>query len=228
MAITTPAELLAQSRVQLDDNVEPYLWSDDELYLYINESQNEFAYFTRCFPDSTNFTDIDIEASNPLVDVDQKIFHIRRATIRGTRKILKVMTLDDFSENYLKHDYLYTSVGYWEDVTGEPSVLILDADIDQGRLYPIPTEADVIDFSVYRYPLEDIIDENSSFEINPRFYYGLIYGVKYLAYSKQDYETFNQDEATKNMVLWNEFLNTSESQIKRKIRKPNAIRYGGL
>ena len=39
----TPAELLNLFRIEVDDQVEPYLWSDFEFYTYLNEAQNTFA-----------------------------------------------------------------------------------------------------------------------------------------------------------------------------------------
>lgn len=227
MAITVPSDFLALVRRELADTVEPYLWSDADLYQYMNEAEAEFARDTKCILDSETYTDIPYTLNSGWINYDPEIIDIKRA-VSGSGHVLQVMTEEEFSDLMYVDDYGQRSKGRWEDETGTPSHLLLNLSTDEIRMYPIPTVADTLDMYVWREPLNILDGDSVGFEIPKRFIYMLMYKMKAMAYSKQDFETFDGDKRTDNLLLWNDAKDQAQSRIKRRQRKPRSIKYGGI
>lgn len=228
MLIKTPAQLLALARRELSDAVEPYLWSDNDLYFYMDEAQREFARRTKIITDATNFTDLVVSASDPWIELDPIIIDVKRAVLTTSKRVLEIETLEEFQHGYYVDDYGLRKKGYWEDDTGVPTHALLNVEMDMIRLYPTPTDSDELDLTVWREPTCDIEDSTSSFQIPTRYIYKLLYKIKELAYSKQDYETFDGDKREANLALWENAVMEVQSDNKKRTRRPRGVVYGGI
>jgi len=229
MLIKKPSDLLALARRELSDTVEPYLWSDNDLYYYMDEAQREFARKTRCITDATHFTEIAVNEDDPWLDFDPAIIDIKRATLSTADQVLEIQTIEEFQNSYYDDDYgIIRKKGYWEEQTGTPTHIILNMETDMMRLYPIPSADDELDMVVWREPIYDIESSSSNFEIPQKYNYKLIYKIKELAYGKQDYETFDGDRREVNLALWENAVLEARSDVKKRTRRPRGVRYGGI
>ena len=107
MLVDTPSELLALARREMADTVAPYLWSDNDLYYYMDLAQREFARKTNCIRDGVTFTNMAVESGDPLVPYDDSIIDISRASLDTANRVLTVCTIDDLSRSYMRDDYGY-------------------------------------------------------------------------------------------------------------------------
>ena len=228
MLVDTPSELLALARREMVDTVAPYLWSDNDLYYYMDLAQREFVTETRCITDGVTFTGIEIEADNEWVPYDDAIIDIKRAYTTTGNRVLTVCTVDDISRGYMRDDYGYRVRDVWETDTGTPSHLITDADLNYLRLYPTPTAADTLNLTVWREPLAAIESSTSTFEMPVKWAHYLVHFMAAQAYSNPDFESFDAAKYADELVKWGLALSEVKSYMKKKTRQPRGVRYGGL
>lgn len=192
----TPAELVKQFRREVDDRVAPYLWSEGDVYHYLDVAQREMARSTLYFPDSTtaDVCQATVIADEEWVELSPLIVEIRRAKLSSQRQPLKITTLDKAEQSFLSDDYgAFAGGAGWDDRTGTPRALITDMEIDKGRLVPIPTEADTLEMSVYRLPLNTVTTASTELEItDARHQRHLLLGMKALAYDVHDADVRNE------------------------------------
>lgn len=165
----TLAEFIACVRSDLQDESTPYLWTDDELVSYTNDSLNVLARpehqdGAHYFYDTTTWAAIAITADDPDVpDTNSdlsKLLSVRRATVASTTRPLDVFDMDTFQSKLLYEDYGVRSAVQnttWEETTGVPLVLLTDY-LEQGlRLYPIPSATTTLKLWAYRMPITPLI-----------------------------------------------------------------------
>ncbi len=210
----TPAELVKLFRREVDDKTAPYLWSEDDVYHYLDVAQQEFARETLYFPDSTT-ADVcaaTVIADEKFVDLSPLIVLIRRAKLLSQTRALKVTSLDK-ADQVNGSDYgFHISGGNWETRAGTPAMLITDIEKDKGRLVPIPDVADTLELMVYRLPLNTVTAASTELEVtDARHQRHLLLGMKAYAYDSHDADVRNEAlaaeyrdrfEAKCNEVKW--------------------------
>lgn len=144
--------LLARVRNDLDDKVERYLYSDEELTGYANTAVLEAAIRARLLkadaitaPDLCKITVVAGQADYTL---SPDIFVVTHAFIKGgCRKLTRITTasLDKLRPGW---DMAETTD------TGEPEYLIMDVAQSTVRLWPRPAVAGELHLRVWRKPLE--------------------------------------------------------------------------
>ena len=206
------------------------LWSNEELYHYIDEAHREFARDTLCLLDATTFDAVAITAGSAWVEFDERIVELRRVYLNSTGNMVEFMTLNDFERgNVYAADYGAQRLNSsWKQTTGTPSVLITDMETGKGRLYPIPSADDSLEMIVYREPLYEIEDTNTDLEIDSKFRRALINGAAMQAYSKDDVETYNGDAIRYHASLWEKAKQDALSFFRKKIRRAPVTTYGGI
>lgn len=224
----TPSELLDSFRVFVDDCVNPVLWSDDEIYEYMDEAQREFCHETNYITDSTTYDAIAVTATTDFVTLPAEVYYIRRARWDGLR--IDVMKQLDLDEIPLQADYGNDlSNSNWESYTGPPRVVVVDMEPNKIRLAPVPTEDGVLSLDVHRLPLTEVTDYTASFEVADTSAQRLFkYWMAYLAYQKQDVEVFDVQAADTNRTRFMEGVDKYKARIGRRRTKVGTIAYGGL
>jgi len=234
----TPSDLadLFRSDVEDTDATDP-LWTDDEVFSYMDRAQKKFARETDYFSDAstTEITQITITADDPVLSYDPRITKIRGARLVSTGRQLTPKKYEDVeADGYGSNDYdsyaTFTTLN-WETSTGNPIILITDWEKDKARLVPIPTANDTLNLRVYRLPLSDITEDTSAFEITELEYQtGLMYWMKHLAYLKNDADVFNLQLSEEGHRLAIAFMQDADRSLKR-LRAGSTVgvvRYGGL
>lgn len=234
----TPSDLADLFRSDVDDtDTDDPLWSDTEVFSYMDRAQKKFARETDYFSDASTVavTQISVTADNPILSLDPRITKIRGARLVSTGRQLTPKKYQDVeADGYGSNDYdsyaTFTTLN-WEDSTGNPIILITDWEKDKARLVPIPTVNDTLNLRVYRLPLEDITEDSLEFEITETEYQtGLTYWMKHLAYLKNDADVFNMELSEEGHRLALSFMNDADRDIQR-LRAGStvgAVRYGGL
>ena len=233
--MATVAQLLAQLRLDLDDPELPgsgddsdSLWLDQELLHYLDEAQRKFAVDTLCLPDSTNFTN-NVVADRKWVDKDPLIIRIIQGWLTTAQRTITPVSRIEIERGYVTDDYGTQIVGQWRTATGRPGFVVTDFDALQNRLVPIPDESDTIEWTVYRYPLDNITSTGSSLEIEEQFHYELLVWAKVLAFKKQDAETQDMTRSRDWEGEWNNrVIPGAKQHFMMKFRKLGTTVYGGI
>jgi len=235
MALET-SDIINLIRLELDDPELPgsgdssdSLWSNEELYHYLDEAQREFARETLCLPDFTYFNSVAVTADDPWVAIDDRIVELRKVYLNSTGLPIEVITLQEFEHGSADSSDYGSRVlnGDWQTSKGPPRYIITDMEADKGRLYPIPTANDALTLSVYREPLEEV-ESGVDLEISPRFRRSLVQKACAMAYAKDDAETYNEVAMNKRLILWRDALDSALSFFRKKRRRAPVVMYGGI
>lgn len=215
--------LISAVRIRLDDLNKPFLWSDDEITLYLNEAEREAAERAQLIEDdrTPRVVEIALRANIGEYDLHESVLAIVRAKIDGQANPLTLTT----------RDKLDAQVKDWESETGEPK-RFLD---DEHRivLYPIPTTAGVLRLRVKRLPIDplDLAEKTRGPEIHERHHYRMIDWALRCAYLKPDADTFDQKRAdTYEAGFTRSFGVRLDADVQRKQREKRTVKmkYGGL
>ena len=205
---------------------EDSLWSTAELTRYLNEAQDEFCQRINALPDSTGFVSA-VTADDPWVKVDERVTMIRKGRLDTLKTDLIPVTLKEIEEGVGANDYgKFTTNSDWEDRVGPPKYVVTDLEAGKGRLVPTPVADDVISWSVYRMPKTSLVD-GGCFEIENKFRMGLMLKAKALAYGKHDTETRQESKAQGFESKWEDFIDRSDLDHKRKRRRAQSMPTGG-
>ncbi len=254
-----PEDIVELFRLDVDDtDPDDPLWSALEVYNYLDEAQKEFARKTDYFSDASTAEIVDltvnkidltadpvvVDDTHKFINLDYRVTKIRSAKLVSTGEKITPMQYADMEETPAQgiHYANYVNNGRnWEESRGNPRFIVTDLERGKLRVSPMhvsntpnPQPADLVDIirlQVYRLPLKDITEASSSFEINESEYQrALIPYMKFLAYSKNDVDTFEQDLADRAQ---GQAANTF-ALIKRDLRRvrhsaaTGTVRYGGL
>lgn len=226
----TASELATEFRKKVDDLESPYLWSDDEVYDYMDEAQKEFARGVDILTETFTLAHT---AGDPLIAISDRVTKIRRARLVSTGKSLDVKTMGQIDTSLFDDDY-GIELGYfdWEDSVGTPRMVITDYEPGYIRAVPyIPAAGtdDQIKIWTYRLPETDVTGSGSTLEITERNHQRiLLVGMMAQAYAKQDSEVRNSQLADKYAAEFEYKVERANRRI-RRLRKPaGCVRYGGL
>lgn len=187
----TGAELLEYIRTDLlRDSAQPYLWSDELIFKYINEAQELMVRATYCLVDSTTpaYTQITTADGTAEYDLDELVLHVLSA-----RKSTDSTHMRDWTNRVVPSHLLTT--------TGAPVAYNLDESQQTIRFYPTPDDTYTIYLRVARMPVESITDANSP-EISRRFHMDLGEYVAYKCQIQNDVDGNNQSSADRFKASW--------------------------
>lgn len=232
----TPTELFDAFRLEVDDTAAPFLWSEDEIYTYMDKSQRAFARATDCFLDATTpaITQIAIIADQALVALSPLVIKPRRAELASTFRRVEITTLAALDEGAIvgrdyARDYGLSTPWRWRSATGEPLFAITDFQPGKLLLVPQPVTADTLSLVVYRMPLNKITSASATFEVTDEDHqYGLRLYMQHRAYLKQDSETYNPKRSQTAKAEWLEFIDAANGSFRRQRFTPKAVMYGGI
>lgn len=214
----TPSELVKLFRSEIDDKTSPYLWSDDEVYHYLDVAQREFARETLIFSDSTTaeVCSVAVVAGEKFVELSPLIVQIRRAKLLSQSRALDLSTIDKIGDGYRYDDYSNNSGSNWESATGTPRAILPDVEKDKGRLVPIPAANDTLELMVYRLPIETVTPASAELEVSdPEHQRALLFEMKSLAYGKHDSDVNNPQLEEAYHLKFQTVCNAIHWQLKR-------------
>jgi len=194
-------EILADARRYLDDEVQPYLWSDATLYDGLNAAIDEACERTRVIQDSTSSAcSITLVAGTARYTLNPAIFAVRRARVSGQRYPLKLV-------NARQLDDLHPG---WDDTTltdnGTPEYAVFDLGDGTITLHPRPSEAGTLSLTVWRRPTEaeriEYGDGDAEPAIPERQHRELVHFVLFRAFTEHDREKNNPEKAATHLALF--------------------------
>ncbi len=227
MAFTTE-DLKDLFRTEMEDTEEDFLFSDDQVYEFMNEAQREFARRTKIFVSERS--GIVVTADDPLIDVPSTAFKLRRAQLETQGRPLQLINFIDMDFSFVTDDYGSEQLGDWPNAVGLPKLLISDMIKDKYRLAPIPQIDNTLLLHTTDYPATDIEDDGSEFSLTEtRHQRSLILYMRHLAYNIHDAETFNPDLSGDFKGAWEERLSIFIEELRNERRRgTGTVHYGGI
>lgn len=176
-------------RRDVDDVAVPYLWSDADFNLWINEAVDEACVRARLIQDSTSaICTIALADATAHYTLDASIFVVKSARIAAPARKLQILTRGQLDA----HD------ADWEARTGDtPEAVLFDMNTGKITVYPIPTGVLSLKLTVWRSTTEaeqmgDDVDEPA---IARQFHTDLLHWVSKRAYERKDSETYDPERS---------------------------------
>lgn len=212
-------DLLTRFRDEMNDTVEPYLWSDDLVFSYANEAQKKFAQLTDGIPDSSTaeVVELSVVPAQDSYPLHPTILKIRSAMRADTGRPVDVLNIEDMP----------TRGYYFDGIPGTVKALVIGMDADTARVWPMPNETVTLRLSTYRLPLVEIIDEQA-LEIPLQHHESLLLWMKSRGYLKQDAETYDRARADDFEQRFLAYAAAAKAEAARARHKPRTVAYGGI
>jgi hypothetical protein len=204
-------------RLDVDDNVEPFLWSDELIATYADEAQKMFCRLTNGISDSSSpMCSVDIEAGEPTAALDKRILKVRRAMRASDARpitLVNVEEMDSLGVRLTEH-------------RGQVSYAILGMDENSVRWVNVPALNDTALLTVYRLPLRTITAAKTALEIPEQHHRSLLMWMEHLAYGRQDTDTYDPRKAERCEAAFTAYCAQAKAEQDRARSKVRVVRYG--
>lgn len=231
-------ELIEQFRIEADDSVLPYLWSDDELLRYIVASQDTLVKKTGGIADVTvaaadvgspvtRLQDLAVTTGQPYSALSPYILRVRSGRLLVAREDVAFVSEGDMDKVQVR-DYGFSRGMSFDDTDSGPVTLaVLGVRDGYVRLFRVPASDDTCRLHVYRLPYPRIEDQQDSLEVLEHHHIHLVKGMKSMAYLKEDAETYDKDLAAENKAAFAEYCEDARKELEKRRFKPRVVTYAG-
>ena len=218
------ASLISRYRSEiLDDTLEPYLWSNDDVIGELNDTVDELVESSLIIVDQDTdaVVEVALTANTTLFAIDDSIFHVRFGRVEST----------GYGVIKTTEDWLNANISDWRTITGSsPTHFAPSATQGYLSIYPkLDTGlTDKLLLTVNRMPLTkftaaDIAAATAITDVNEMHHSKLFNGMAKRAYLKPDSETYDKGKAEYHRGLFE----LDKKQIKRSLillHKPDRTR----
>ena len=209
-------------RSEVRDEVEPYLWPDDEVYSYATQAQDMFCRLTGGVADATSaLTTVTVPAGVEFSAISPRILKLRAAYNAATGRDIELLNYEDLQFNT---GCLFGQ--RFNSTPGPVSGLITGMEPNKVRWVSIPSEDLVVRLLIYRMPLADVT-ANANLELDEHHQHYLLSWMKHLAHKKQDAETFDKGRSDLFRDEFLEYCRQAKAERERREHKFRTVAYGG-
>jgi hypothetical protein len=211
-------ELLTQFRSDVVDEELPQLWSDTEVFSYIDSAQKQFCREVGGIADASSpLTTLAVVMDTEWVAASPLILKVRAAYLPDGAPI-EVVNYEDLVSRGFRLD----------GRTGPVKMLVIGMEAGRYRLYPKPVASTTVQLVVDRLPLKAITDADQKLELQDHHKEGLGLWMRHRAYSKQDAETMDKSKALLLKQEFGAYCAAAKKERDRAKHKTRVIQYGGL
>jgi len=240
VAKTSASKLLKNLREDLQDEYDPYLWSDSELLRYIDGGQIEFCRKgIPIFDSSSPLTRLQVTAGKPDLPYHESILDVKSALARYQNEVggpytysdLVLSTHNHFLARMPLHARDYGATRGGESLmfsTGEPFDIFLDVDQNALRLARIPDRDFTVLLSVERLPELEVNDCDVPIEVHRANHPAVLAWAAYQAFLRQDSETFDPQAAARFKMAFDDYATQAQDDKLRRHSTPGPAHYGGI
>ena len=223
------SELYDTFRSDVTDVAKPYLWSDDEVWRYMDAAYKMFVRLTGGISDFiSDATQIEVAVGEKVADLHPSILRVTSAQLLSTGRSLYIANLLDM-QNVSESDYGSVRRLIADDRDGPVHSMIIGRQKDKVEWVNRPVEADVVQLSVFRLPLETIVGAGQEFtDVHDTHHTYLLDWMKHLAHKKQDAETFDKGRAEQFKKDFENYCFFAKAELERMRHKTRVVEYGGI
>jgi hypothetical protein len=243
----TPDELKARFRRDVSDveggaSNDDFLWSDEEIFDYMDEAQREFVRRTHTLRKTHPFTPAitEIVYTAPVGDPvnldgfitqNPQIIRPLRARMQtlSNRDPLQIVTAEDLDGGLMVRDYGTFFTGDWQSKSGPARFLVTNMQEDQWRLAPIPVVDDILELTVEHMPLETLSCGSTVLEVTEREdQMTMLLYMQHVAYLKQDADTYDKELSDRFEAKFEKKADNRRREVRRSRFRHTGMRYGGI
>ena len=228
-------ELKNAFRVDVDDTVAPFLWSDVDIASYMDDAQKMFCRLTNGLSDSTTpaVCEVAVVAGTAVAPISDRILKIRRASRNSDGRPVTIVNVEDLDSKGIRLDNRAGRVDY----------IVTGMDEHKVRWVHTPDAADKVLLTVWRMPLLDITattvvqndpEENSPnidpvvLEIDSQHHRALLLWMEHLAYLKQDADTINRKLSAEREADFRAYCFQATNEQNKARHKTRVTQFGGI
>lgn len=225
-------DLYGLFRSDMVDAAQPYLWSDDEVYRYMNDAYRMFVRLIGGIPDFTSaVTQVPIVAANPLGALDPSILRIMSATRLSDGRPIRIINVTDLPVPVTDGQYgVPVSVGL--DSTPGPVIsMVIGMQRNVARWVQVPVVNDTAQLVLYRMPatvITNLTTAQTFTDVADDHHIHLLDWMRHLAYRKQDAETFDRSKSAENEASFRAYCAEVVAENERYKHKTRVVAYGGI
>lgn len=229
-------QLYERFRSDVADEALPYLWTDDEVYAYMNDAYRTFARLTGGIADvSSDVTLISVTAGEMYSSVSPLILRFRFAELNSVHRPLTIMNWEDLQRRIID-DYGRPSLSMVTNRQGIVHTMVIGMEQNgvegKVRWVNVPVEDDEVSIGIYRLPLLQIdasTDPDTTFdEVRSEHHESFLMWMKARAYGKQDAETINVGKQREFEQGFINYCAVAKAEAERYKHKTRVVAYGGL
>jgi hypothetical protein len=217
-------------RSDTTDTVPPYLWTDVEVFSYMNDAYTMFVRRIGGIPDY--YTDsvclVTAKKEVETTKIHPKILFIREAHLEPKGEKVKVVNMQD--DEYMQdEDYgLVRRIAVSKNI-GHVRYLVIGIQDDVVKWVNIPDADYQVRLLVERLPLDDITGLGQEFDnVKDHHHLYFLCWMKHLAYSKQDADTFDKVKAAEEEARFSGYCLAARQEKEQYKHKVRVVRYGGI
>lgn len=217
-------------RSEVRDEETPYLWSDVEIYSYMDDAQNMFARLQGGIADSSSAAArIAVAAGDVFVPTSPTILKLRAVRRAADGYDVEILNYEDLQTRRDSQPNDYGRMrGYRLDNTvGQIRAVVSGMEANKLRLLHIPEEDQTLELTVYRMPLVALDGQGKVLEIDEIHHRPLLHWMKYLAHQKQDAETYDRGRAENFRAEFLAYADQAKAERERREHKYRTVAYGG-
>ncbi len=214
------SELLAQFRLDTRDTVQPYLWSDAEAYMYIDEAQKMFCRLTGGLADATSASAarMKVKAGSRYATLSPLVIKLRAAFDEDGKKI-EIVNFEDLEFDGSEGLALFT------DQPGSVCKLVVGMEPNRVRVINTPTADQTLSLIVYRYPLDAIVDAGQDLEIDEQHHLYLLKWARHLAHLKPDAEAYDRGRAAQYKQEFETYCDQAKAEKGQREHKHRGVQF---
>lgn len=215
-------------RSDVKDIALPTFWSDEEIWSYMDAAQKMFCRLQGGIADATSsVTKIAAVAGAPYAAVSPLILKIREAHLAADGRNVDILNFEDLQNSAAPSDYGFRAGYRIDNSTGPVRALVVGMESNKVRFLHVPDADQQIDLIVYRMPLEEIVDEGQTIEIDDQHHRYLLFWMKHLAHQKQDAETYDRGRSETFRAEFFTYCDQAKAEREKREHKYRSVAYGG-
>jgi len=225
----TSDELYDLFRKDVVDVEQPYLWSDTEVYAYMNDAYFMFVRLTGGIADfNSSVCQIPVVANQKYAALDPSILRIRTASRRSDGRELRIINIQD-SGSLMIEDYGRMRTMVARNRPGPIEFMIIGEKAEIVQWINIPTVNDTVDLFVERLPLEPIIGDGQEFEgVQAQHHLHFLKWMEYLAYNKMDSDSYDPKKSEDKEAEFYNYCELAKREKETAKHKTRVVAYGGI
>ena len=225
----TSDELYDLFRKDVVDTARPYLWSDEEVWAYMNDAYTMFVRLTGGVPSVTaDICTIPIAVNEPTAEISDKILLVRTATRVSDGADIRVINAQDTTSLNDEDFGVLRRINVTKNV-GKVRYMIIGMERGLVRWVNIPDGDDAVNLLVERLPLDTISGFGQNFtDVQDHHHIHFLKWMRHLAYNKQDAETFNKAKSDAEQMSFQQYCEFAKREKERAKHKVRVVKYGGI
>lgn len=224
-------EVYDQFRSDMQDEEQEFLWTDTEVFRYMNDS---YSMFVRLMGGIADFTSglcaVSIVTGEQVGTYDKRILRVMEAYRASDNAEITVINQTDI-KGARSTDYGVARPIYLDTTPGPVRFMIIGSERGKCKWVQVPIVDDTANLYVYRLPLERITEDTSPdfdfAEIGEEHHSSLIYWMRHLGYLKSDAECFDKGKADEFEGRFRAYCEQAKREWERYKHKTRIVKYGG-